>query len=140
MKDSRRAEQAGRLDHIGVVVADLPATCELMKELFGLQPTRTVEVDSKNLTAVFFDFGGVAIEFIELRDASARRQRLGDAGMARIEHIALRVEDLAAAVENLRRAGVVMTDPAPVEAGGRRSHWTDPATSGGVMFQVCELL
>ena len=77
------------------------------------------------------------LELIEVHDPDARRERLGS-GPARIEHIAIEVPDVDAAISRLRGLGVRTTADAPLETAGARSYWTLPDTTAGVAYQFLE--
>ena len=68
-------------------------------------------------------------------DAAERGRRLGDAE-GRLDHVAVEVEDLEAAIAELKQHGVEFTTEAPVAVRNILTVWTRPETSGGVMWQV----
>ena len=121
------------IDHVGVVVDDLVEACALLEQL-GL--VETARIDRPDLRAVFLALGCVQIEVIEVLEAEARRQRLGNR-RAVVEHIALAVESLDGAVEGLRALGVELNGP-PRLARGARTAFVDPATSDGIPLQLVE--
>jgi methylmalonyl-CoA/ethylmalonyl-CoA epimerase len=123
-----------RLDHVGVIVEDLEAAKRLLMAL-GLEPTETLETG--DLTAAFFKCGDASVEVIEVHDDEQRRQRLGEGNRARIEHIAFDVGDLAQALSALGALGVEPNAP-PRHLPDRSMIWTEPGTSGGIMFQFVE--
>ena len=57
---------------------------------------------------------------------------------ARIEHIAVEVDDLAAAAAALRAKGVEFTTPQPLGAAGMSFYFTRPETTDGVMYQFIQ--
>jgi methylmalonyl-CoA/ethylmalonyl-CoA epimerase len=124
-----------RIDHVGVVVDDLVEASALLSERFSLTPEETIERD--DLHAAFFACGDTRVEIIEVLDPTARRDRLGDGESARIEHIAFEVDDLDSTLAVLDSLGVRPT-AAPQDSGGRRTFWTVPVTTDGVMYQFIE--
>jgi methylmalonyl-CoA/ethylmalonyl-CoA epimerase len=81
--------------------------------------------------------GDVSIEVIEIRDQEARLARLGEHQQARIEHIAIEVDDLEATLRALEALAVRPKAP-PRLSGGRLTFWTEPQSSDGVMYQFVE--
>jgi methylmalonyl-CoA/ethylmalonyl-CoA epimerase len=67
----------------------------------------------------------------------ARRARLGEHQRARIEHIAIEVDDLDAMLHALEVLGVRPQAP-PRLSGSRLTFWTEPDSSDGVMYQFVE--
>jgi len=123
-----------RLDHVGVIVEDLGAAKLLLTDL-GLELTETLETG--DLTAAFFKCGDASVELIEVHDEAQRLERLGEGNQARIEHIAFDVGDLAKALGALGALGVEPNAP-PRHLPDRSMIWTQPETSGGIMFQFVE--
>jgi methylmalonyl-CoA/ethylmalonyl-CoA epimerase len=125
-----------RIDHIGVVVDNLPEARAFLG-LLGM--TLDHGFDLGRVEAAFYRCGDVMIEVIECKTADERERRLGGA-KARIEHIAIQVDDLSATIEELSSLGIEMTKPAPVRQDDIQSYWTNPDTSDGVMYQFFETL
>jgi methylmalonyl-CoA/ethylmalonyl-CoA epimerase len=123
-----------RIDHVGVVVEDLSAARRFLDEVLGFTFDRSLSVPGR-LEAAFYKCGDASVELIEVTDPAEREQRLGKA-TARIEHIAVQVEDLNRAFDQLLAAGVQATTAAPVVGGPLRSYFTRPETSNGVIFQI----
>jgi methylmalonyl-CoA/ethylmalonyl-CoA epimerase len=127
-----------RVDHIGVIVRDLADGERWLHEVFGLSAQR--RLDLPNGRAVFYDCGNVQIELIALGDPEERRARLGDGARARIEHIAVEVDDVRAALKTLSALGVRITTPEPVQRANAVSAWTVAETTGGVSYQLMQKL
>jgi catechol 2,3-dioxygenase-like lactoylglutathione lyase family enzyme len=124
-----------RIDHIGIVVKGMEPAQQFARDVLGLE-VRLEPPPTPNRTAFLaWDGDGARIELVQLMDATERARRLGDAE-GRIDHIAVEVEDVDAAVTELRGHGVEFTTEAPVAIRSIRTVWTRPETSGGVMWQV----
>ena len=139
MHDSRAREgtvMLKRIDHVGVVVDNL---AEARSFLSRLGMTLDHEFDLGRVGAAFYRCGDVMVELIECRLPDERARRLGTS-QARIEHIAIEVEDLVTTVEEFAKLGVEVTAKESVTQGDVRSHWTKPESSDGVMYQVFERL
>jgi len=124
-----------RIDHVGVIVASLARSQSLITEGFGLEPIRHVK--RAELMSTFFQCGGADVEMIEVIDPEMRQQRLGEGREACVEHIAFEVESLDDALAALEGLGVKTSGP-PQTSPAFTSVWTDPATSGGVIYQFLE--
>jgi methylmalonyl-CoA/ethylmalonyl-CoA epimerase len=123
-----------RIDHVGVIVANLEHARALVEEGLGLRPMRHVNRD--DLKATFFQCGAADIELIEITDPDIRKQRLGDGNEARVEHIAFEVDSLKDLLVALETLGIE-TGEAQVSAA-YTAVLTKPGTSGGIMFQFLE--
>ena len=120
-----------RIDHVGVVVADLEAHIEQLESL-GLTFGRSNENDEA--FAVHYPCGEASVELIDVRDPTARQRRLPPETQATIEHIAFEVDDLKAVRDTLVRRGVEVSWP-PFPSGTAQMIWTTAETSGGIQYQ-----
>jgi catechol 2,3-dioxygenase-like lactoylglutathione lyase family enzyme len=132
-----------RFDHVGVVVANLEGACAFARDVLGLgDPASAVRVDDFGLTAAFFALGVGRLELVRFDEAG---ERLPAGQPARLDHVAVEVDDLDATAARLRGQGVRFQEPVrpvevaePVVMRGRRHLWTVPETSGGFMVQLTE--
>jgi methylmalonyl-CoA/ethylmalonyl-CoA epimerase len=120
-----------RIDHVGVVVADLAAHVDQLEAL-GLELGRANENDES--FALYSPCGDPSVELIEVRDPRARARRLPEGEQARIEHIAFEVDDLEEVRDLLEARGVAVSWP-PFPSGTAQMIWTDGDSSGGVQYQ-----
>jgi catechol 2,3-dioxygenase-like lactoylglutathione lyase family enzyme len=123
-----------RIDHVGVVVADLSAHVAQL-EAMGLVLERVN--DNSESHALYYPCGDASVELIEVRDAMAAAERLGEDEPARIEHIAFQVDDLDEVRDVLAARGVEVSWP-PFPSGSAMMIWTTASTSGGVQYQFLE--
>lgn len=120
-----------RIDHIGVVVANLPAHVAQL-EAMGLVLERVG--DNIESHALYYPCGDSSVELIEVRDPVVAAERLGEGEQARIEHIAFEVDDLDDVRDLLVSRGIEVSWP-PFPSGSAMMIWTTAATSGGVQYQ-----
>jgi catechol 2,3-dioxygenase-like lactoylglutathione lyase family enzyme len=120
-----------RIDHVGIVVQSLEQHVEQLEAL-GLELARTNENDESY--ARYYACGDASVELIDVRDQEARRRRLPANELARIEHIAFEVDDLAEVRSLLEERGIEVTWP-PFPSGTAEMIWTEAHTSGGVQYQ-----
>jgi methylmalonyl-CoA/ethylmalonyl-CoA epimerase len=127
-----------RVDHIGVVVDDLAEARRWLTEVFGLPLRRSVDLPEGRIRGEFYACGDVDIEVIQIGDPESRRRRLGEGKRARIEHIAVEVDNLGASMAQLASSGVRTTSPEPRRVGNTLNVWTVEDTSGGISYQLIE--
>ena len=129
-------------DHVGVLVADLAMAQAFARDVLALgDPVAEFEAPEHGLTGAFYALGEGRLEVLRLAEPG---DRLAPGEPARIDHIAVVVDDLDAEMARLAAEGVRFQGPAkpdaidaPVEMRGRRHLWTQPATSL-VMLQLIE--
>jgi catechol 2,3-dioxygenase-like lactoylglutathione lyase family enzyme len=133
------------VDHIGIVVDSLAAARAFATEVLGLQETRSIELRELGMTAVFYRCGDCELEFIEVWEPSRRDRRLPAGAIARVEHVALRVDNLETVLGSFASSGARWSSapggdtaaaPTPLEAAGGLNVWSDPETTLGVMWQL----
>jgi len=124
-----------RIDHVGVIVDSLEEAKRFLGNL-RMEFDRDLELPDR-LRAAFYRCGEVQVEIIEITEPRERVQRLGE-DMARIEHIALEVDDLAGTLQALDGLGVKVKTAKPILIGNSLNLWTLPETCDGVMYQLIQ--
>jgi catechol 2,3-dioxygenase-like lactoylglutathione lyase family enzyme len=132
-----------RFDHIGVLVADLDAAATFARDVLGLgERVGDFRAEEYGLSGIFFGLGAGRLEMLRFDEPG---DRLPPPETARIDHIAVEVDDLDAEAERLAGHGVEFQGPldptpidTPVDLRGRRHLWTRPETCGGFMMQLIE--
>jgi methylmalonyl-CoA/ethylmalonyl-CoA epimerase len=124
-----------RLDHVGIVVDDLTDAKRLLSETLGLTLVREQEVPELSRRVAFFQCGDARIEVIEDLDAKAK-VRVLDGATARIEHVAVEVDDVSSVLAALEGLGVRADSHGILRVGARVNAWTDPSTTDGIVFQL----
>jgi LAO/AO transport system kinase len=130
--------QAGvRIDHLGIAVESLEASLAFYQAL-GLQATHRETVEVEQVHVAMLPTGESRIELLEpLAPDSPVGRFLARHGPG-LHHVALRVPDLAAAVERLRASGArLLNDPRP-GAGGHLYVFVHPASTGGVLLELIQ--
>lgn len=126
-----------RIDHVGIVVDDLERVGRFLAETLGLELTRRNDDPATGVRTAFFRCGDGSIELIELADPEARARRLGS-DRARVEHVAIEVEDIEATGAGLARRGIRTTTKEPRQAGPTRSLFSEPETTEGFVLQFLQ--
>jgi methylmalonyl-CoA/ethylmalonyl-CoA epimerase len=125
-----------RVDHVGVVVDSLERVGEFARDVLGLElALHPPPLPDGVRTAFYGGAGDARVELIEVADPEARERRLGHAD-ARLEHVAIEVDDVDAMVTKLRANGVRFTTEEPVRIRENLVVWTVPETSAGVIWQL----
>lgn len=135
-----------QLDHVGVLVDDIEEARAFLEGTLGLGLDREATPPELGVHALFFSCGAVTIEVFELVDPDSTIRPLDPGQRARVDHIALEVDDLRAMIETLTARGVrpqrTGVDGAaseePLPLAGNLNLWTDPDSSDGVSYQLIE--
>ncbi len=129
--------KALKIDHLGIAV---PSLAEAVKayEALGFTVESTEDVPTEKVRVAFLPVGESCLELLEPTDAGSTiakflQKRSG------IHHVCVLVEDIDAALANLRARGVPLIDEKPRPgAGGCRVAFVRPKATGGVLLELKE--
>lgn len=127
------------LDHIGVAVESLDQR-KTFWETLGLGPMTTEVVPSEKVKTGFFELGNDArIELLEpTSDDSVIAKYLAKRGPG-IHHICLKVNDIRAAMQALKAAGVPLLDEEPRKgAHNCEVCFIHPKGTGGLLVELSQ--
>jgi methylmalonyl-CoA/ethylmalonyl-CoA epimerase len=129
----------GRIDHIGVAVADLDAAIDLHVGVYGMELVHRETVAEQGVEAVLLDVGENHVELLAPLEGSSPVGRFLAKRGPGLHHVAYQVPDIDAALRSLRDAGVRTIDAAP-RTGIRASRvaFLHPSASGGVLTELVE--
>lgn len=124
------------LDHVGIAVADLGAALAFYRDALGLE-IEAPEIVAHHLRVQFIPAGEAALELLEATaDDSPIRKFLEKRGPG-LHHITLRVDDIRAALAQLKAKGVRLIDETPREgAHGSLVAFIHPASAHGVLVEL----
>jgi methylmalonyl-CoA/ethylmalonyl-CoA epimerase len=129
------------LDHIGIAVGNLSEALAFYRDALGLEVDAPEEVASERVRAHFIPVGEAALELLEATaDDSPIAKYVGTRGPG-LHHITLRVDDIGAALAQLKARGVRLIDDTP-RAGAHRSlvAFIHPAGAHGVLVELKQKL
>lgn len=128
------------IDHVAIVVADLDSAIDLYTGTLGFRQIYRETITDQGVEAVGLEAGGSVIELLRpLDETSAIARYRGDAPM-KLHHTAYRVDDLEAALADLKAKGVRLIDERPRNgAHGNRIAFLHPKSTGGVLIELCQL-
>src|ERR1700754_190012 len=103
----------GRIDHIGIAVNDLEAAAELYAKQFDMLEQHRETVEEQGVEAVLYEVGEGHIELIRpLSDDTGVAKFIAKKGEG-VHHIAYQVDDIDAALEEIKAAGLRLIDEVP---------------------------
>jgi methylmalonyl-CoA/ethylmalonyl-CoA epimerase len=123
--------------HIAIAVDDLKDYSSIFEKLFGLK-TGPVETNPANrISLSFLDLQNSKLEFIKpLDDDSPIAKFLSKRGPG-IHHFCLLVDDIHAAIDEMKSKNVRMIDDKPRQgAGGSLIAFIHPDSAGGILIEL----
>jgi methylmalonyl-CoA/ethylmalonyl-CoA epimerase len=137
-----------RIDHVAIAVSDRDGACGALGQLFGLDTGAREHVAAQQ-TDVAFLYPEAATEGARHAEAAVELiAPAGNEGLQRfldkrgpgLHHICFEVDDLPAALASLKAAGVRLIDDVPRPgARGHQVAFLHPASTGGVLFELCAI-
>src|SRR5262247_509245 len=101
------------LDHIGIAVKDLSAALAFYRDALGLDIEGTEDVESQKVRAHFAPVGEARLELLEATAPESPIAKYIDKRGPGLHHITLRVDDIQAALDQLKARSVRMIDERP---------------------------
>ncbi len=130
-----------RIDHVGVAVKNLEEALSFYEGVLGLKAAGVEVVEEQKVKVAFLPLGDSEIELLESTepDGPIARYIEKNGGNGGVQHIAVRVDDIEAAIAEMKEKGMKMIDETPrYGAGGARIAFCHPKTSMGVLLELCE--
>jgi len=135
------------LDHVGIAVSDLDAALAFYCEALGLEIETSEEVQSQRVRAHFIAPGGhgevrpkgpeVKLELLEATASDSPIAKFIEKRGPGLHHIALRVDDVARALDELKARGVRLIDERPRPgAEGALVAFIHPSSTHGVLVEL----
>jgi methylmalonyl-CoA/ethylmalonyl-CoA epimerase len=129
----------GRIDHIGVAVEDLDAAIELYRSSFRMAEQHRETVEAFGVEAVLLEIGDGHVELLKpLSPDTGVGKFLAKNGPG-LHHVAYQTDDIDAALEAVRAAGLRLIDEQP-RTGIRNSRvaFLHPKATGGVLTELVQ--
>ena len=129
----------GRIDHIGVAVADLDAAIELHTERYGMPLVHRETIAAQGVEAALLDVGESHVELLApLSDDTPVGRFLARHGPG-LHHVAYGVDDVESVLARLRERGVRLIDETPrTGIRGTQVAFLHPKTAGGILTELVE--
>jgi methylmalonyl-CoA epimerase len=125
------------LDHIGIAVKDLTAALAFYRDALGLEIEAPEEVASQRVRAHFVPVGEAKLELLEATAADSPIAKYVDKRGPGLHHITLRVDDIEAALAQLKAHGAKLIDEHPRPgAEGSLVAFVHPASAHGVLVEL----
>jgi methylmalonyl-CoA epimerase len=130
------------MDHLGIAVRTLEEALRFYEQTLGIEVSHRETVAAERVNVAMLPAGGTGrlprIELLEATGPESTIAKFIDKRGPGLHHIALRVDDLAAAVERLRQEGArLLNEPRP-GAGGHSYVFVHPASTGGVLLELIQ--
>lgn len=127
-----------RIEHIAIAVDSLQESIGMLRDKFGIPLEYEEQIGSTRLAML-----PVGETYLELLEGSGVdngvRKWIAEKGTG-LFHICFEVDDIEAALTELKAKGVKLRDEVPrIGHGGAKIAFIDPASTGNVLIELAEL-
>jgi len=127
-----------QIDHLGIAVKSLNAA-KAIYETLGLNISPEETVEHEQVRVVMVPVGEARLELLEATSEDSVIAKFIAKRGEGLHHVCLKVSDLPASVERLKRDGVrLVSEEIKTGAGGHRYVFIHPASTGGVLLELVE--
>jgi methylmalonyl-CoA/ethylmalonyl-CoA epimerase len=129
----------GRIDHIGVAVTNLDEAIELYTARLGMPLQHRETLEEQGVEAVLVGVGDSHVELLRPLGPETAVGRFLERNGPGLHHVAYGTDDIGAAIDDLRKAGLRLIDERP-RTGIRNSRvaFVHPKSTGGVLTELVE--
>lgn len=127
------------VDHVGIAVRDIEAAVEWYRRTFGATVARRERIDADGVDEVLLRVGSSYIQlltpFAETSPVARFLERNGEG----VHHVGYRVDDCAAALDSVKRAGARVVDEHPrTGSRGTTVAFLHPKGAFGTLIELVE--
>jgi len=127
-----------QIDHLGIAVKSLAAAKSIYEKL-GLQVSPEETVEQEHVRLVMVPVGESRLELLEATSENSTIAKFIAKRGEGLHHVCLKVPDLPAAVDRLKKAGVrLVSEEIKTGAGGHKYIFLHPASTGGVLLELVQ--
>ena len=126
------------IDHLGIAVGSIDEALRFYQGALGMGEAHRETVAEEKVHVAMLRAGESRLELLEPVDASSTIAKFLEKRGPGIHHVAMRVPDLTAAVERMKREGARVLNEPRIGAGGHKYVFVHPASTGGVLIELIE--
>jgi len=128
-----------KIDHLGIAVNSIDERKNFWTDVLGLSFAGAETVQEQKVTTAFFPVGGSEVELLESTSPDGPVAKYIEKRGEGIQHVAFRVENIEAALEELKAKGIQLIDQKPrIGAGGAKIAFLHPKATGGILVELCQ--
>jgi methylmalonyl-CoA/ethylmalonyl-CoA epimerase len=128
-----------KIDHLGIAVNSIDNGKNFWTDILGLAFAGSETVAEQKVTTAFFPVGESEVELLESTAPDGPIAKYIEKKGEGIQHVAFRVEDIEAALAELKAKGVRLIDEKPrIGAGGAKIAFLHPKATSGVLVELCQ--
>ena len=124
-----------RIAHVGIAVRSIADVLPFYRDVLGMEAAELAAMDGARISGL--DAGGPLIELLEAVDDDSPIGKFVARRGPALHHICFEVDNIEAALERCRAAGIALIDDEPrMGAEGKLIAFLHPASTGGVLIEL----
>lgn len=128
-----------KIDHIGIAVNSIDGRKNFWTDVLGLSMTGTETVEEQKVTTAFLPVGESEVELLESTSPDGPIGKFIEKRGEGIQHVAFRVDNIEAALAELKAKGIPLIDEKPRKgAGGAMIAFLHPKATGGILVELSQ--
>jgi len=128
-----------KIEHIGIAVNNLASANEMFAQLSDVGLLKIESVESEGVKTSFFQVGESKIEFLEATSPESPIAKFIEKNGEGMHHIAFLVDDVKAAIEELKQKGFIFINNEPKDgADNKLITFIHPKTANRILIELCE--
>lgn len=128
-----------KINHVAIVVQNIDAALSFWEQTFGLELDHVEEVPSQKSKVAFLPLGESEIELVQPTTSDSGLANFLEKRGEGMHHICIEVEDIDAALVELKSKGVRLINEIPEELPGRKMAFIHPKAANGVLVELYQL-
>ena len=127
------------IDHIGIAVKAIEQAGKFYTDGLGLNIQEIETVVEQKVNVGFIPITDSEVELLESTEPDGPVAKFIEKKGTGFQHVAFMVEDIEAALEELKAKDVKLIDQVPrIGAGGKKIAFLHPKATGGVLVELCQ--
>lgn len=128
-----------KIDHIGIATRGIDDAAKFYRDVLGLEIAETEDVAEQKVRVAMLPIGESCIELLEATSEDSPISRFLDKRGPGIHHLAVRVDDIQAALADLKQKGARLIDEEPRRgANSCLVAFVHPSSTGGVLLELVQ--
>ena len=128
-----------KLDHIGIAVKNMDEALAFYRDTLGISSVGEEVIEEQNVKVAFLPLGDTELELLESTSPDGPVAKFIEKRGEGIQHIALRVENIEEALNELKEKDFRLIDQQPrYGAGNAKIAFLHPKATGGILLEISE--
>jgi methylmalonyl-CoA/ethylmalonyl-CoA epimerase len=128
-----------KINHLGIATKDIAEALKFYENALGLKSVHTETVEDQKVRVAMLPIGETRIELLEPTSEDSPISKFLEKRGGGIHHIAVEVEDIAAALLKLKSEGARLIDEQPrIGAENCLVAFVHPSSTSGVLLELVQ--